>query len=225
MSDSVRIYTAARPHTEPAEPTRADRRRRGPRLRPKVTLSRADRLLRNTAVACALLLSILALGNLDLPWAKRAAEGVRQALTMRIELDESIGELTFVKELMPESALVFLNVSGAPELARPVLGEVTHPWSSAQPWLMFGCPAGTQVAAAADGTVTAVSPLSGGKTGVLVDHGDGLETTYANLDRAEVSAGDAVRKGQALGTCGDSLYFEYRANGEPVDPSEKLGLR
>ena len=217
MSESVRIYTSARP--EAAEAPRVRRRRR-----PGTAAGRADRLLRNTAVACALLLGILALGNLDLPWARKASEGIKQALTMRIQLDESIGELTFVKELMPESALVFLNVTGAPALSRPAPGEVLHPWSSAQPWLMFRSGDDGVVHAAAEGTVTAVSPLSEGRVGVLVDHGDGVETVYANLDRADVQAGDAVSRGQALGVCGGSLYFEYRTGGEPVDPTEKLGL-
>ena len=218
MSEGVHIYTSVRPEPAAAEPVRR-------RRRPGVTLSRADRLLRNTAIACALLLGILTLGNLDLPWARRASEGIQQALTMHIQLDESIGELTFVKGLMPESALVFLNVTGAPELNRPSEGEVLHPWSSAQPWLMFHCEGAGAVSAAAEGTVTAVSPLSGDKLGILIDHGGGLETVYANLDRADVAAGDSVAPGQVLGACGGSLYFEYRAGGEPVDPTEKLGLQ
>lgn len=224
MSDRVRIYTSARPQA--GEPAPENRRAARPRwLRPKAALGRADRLLRNTAIACALLLGILTLGNLDLPWAKKASEGIQQALTMRIQLDESIGELSFVKGLMPESALVFLNVTGGAELARPAEGDVLHPWSSAQPWLMFRCGEGASASAVSEGTVTAVSPLSEGRLGVLIDHGDGVESVYANLDRADVAAGDSVTRGQVLGACGDSLYFEYRAGGEPVDPSEKLGLR
>ena len=219
MAENIRIFTRVQP--EPANAAEASVP--GAR-RIRRRLSRGDRLLRNTAVACALLLGILALGNLDLPWARKASEGIEQALTMRINLDESIGELTFVRQIMPESALVFLNVSGAPELTRPASGEVIHPWSNAQPWLMFRCDADEPVLAPADGTVTAVSPLSDGRMGLLIDHGEGLETVLANLSRAEVHAGDAVQRGQALGACPDSLYLEYRANGEPIDPSEKLGL-
>ena len=219
MSENVRIYTRSQPGPEPKPEARPER----PRVRRR--LSRGERLLRNTAIACALLLGTLTLGNLDLPWAKKASEGIEQALTMRINLDESIGELTFVRQIMPESALVFLNVSGAPELTRPVAGEVSHPWSSAQPWLMFRCDGEETAVAPADGTVTAVSPLSGGKKfGLILDHGDGLETVCANLDRVDVQSGDAVRRGQALGVCAGDLYLEYRSGGEPVDPSEKLGL-
>ena len=78
---------------------------------------------------------------------------------------------------------------------------------------------------ASAGTVTAVSPMSEGRFGLLIDHGSGVETVYAHLARVDVAAGDAVERGQALGVCAGDLYFEYRENGASVDPSEKLGLK
>ena len=184
----------------------------------------ADRLLRNSAWACALLLGVLALGNVDQPWAQKASQSVEKALTMRIDLDDSIGALKFVKDIMPESAYVFMNLSGGTALARPVEGPLAHAWSNLQPWLMFNCADGAEVRASAAGTVTAVSPLSGGKYGVLVDHGEGVETLYAQMTEVTPSVGDAVIRGQALGASGDGLYFEYRKNGESVDPAAALGL-
>lgn len=183
-----------------------------------------ERLLRNSAIACAVLLGILTLGNIDQPWAKKATEGIEKALTMHIDLDDTIGELTFVKELMPESALVFLNTSGKDHLDNPVEGTLLHPWSELQPWLMFDCTQGAQVTAVEDGTVTAVSPASDGKTGVLVDHGNGLESVYAYLADAAVENGDPVVRGQTLGTADNHMYFEWRVNGESIDPSELMGL-
>lgn len=186
-------------------------------------MTRGDRLLRNSAIACALLLGILALGNLRAPWAEKASEGIERALTMHINLDDSIGELTFVRQIMPESALVFLNVSGSAAMARPCDGAVTHPWSAMQPWLAFE--SGKRPVCAADGgTVTAVSALSGNSQGVLVDHGEGRETLYANLSEVMVQSGDRVARGQQLGASEDGLYFELRQNGDSVDPAEGLGL-
>ena len=201
---------------EATEPPRRPRRR--------AALTRGDRLLRNSALAFALLLGILALGNVDEPWAKRASESVEQALTMRIDLDDNIGALEFVKNLMPESALVFMNLSGETALARPVEGPLAHAYTNLQPWLVFNCPEGAQVRAAAAGTVTAVSPLSGGRYGVLVDHGEGVETLYAQLSEAGVSPGDAVERGTALGRADGGAYFEYRKGGEAADPTGLLGL-
>ena len=192
---------------------------------PRPKLSAGDRMLRNTAVACALLLGVLALGNIRQPWAMRASETVQRALTMHIDLDSSIGRLSFVRDWMPESALVFFNLDGGAELAAPVSGELKHAYSDDQPWLLFACPEDSPVCAAADGTVTAVSELSGGSTGVLIDHGEGMETVYAYLSRASVQPGDAVSRGQALGQSAAQLYFELRQSEAAVDPTERMGLQ
>ena len=193
-----------------------------PRL-PKPRPSRTDRLLRNSAIACAVLLGVLALGNIRQPWAEKASEGIEKALSMRIDLDDSIGELTFVRQLMPESALVFLNVSGGAALTPPVDGAISHPWSNLQPWMMFDCIAGTPVCAVGPGTVTAITPLSGDRYGVLVDHGEGAESLYAQLTEVDVAAGDSVSRGQTIGK-GEGVYFEYRVGGESVDPAGEMGL-
>ena len=192
---------------------------------PRPKLSAGDRMLRNTAVACALLLGVLALGNIRQPWAMRASETVQRALTMHIDLDSSIGRLSFVRDWMPESALVFFNLDGGAELAAPVSGELKHAYSDDQPWLLFACPEDSPVCAAADGTVTAVSELSGGSTGVLIDHGEGMETVYAYLSSASVQPGDAVSRGQALGQSAAQLYFELRQSEVAVDPTERMDLQ
>lgn len=192
---------------------------------PRPKLSAGDRMLRNTAVACALLLGVLALGNIRQPWAMRASETVQRALTMHIDLDSSIGRLSFVRDWMPESALVFFNLDGGAELAAPVSGELKHAYSDDQPWLLFACPEDSPVRAAADGTVTAVSELSGGSTGVLIDHGEGMETVYAYLSSASVQPGDAVSRGQALGQSAAQLYFELRQSEAAVDPTERMDLQ
>lgn len=192
---------------------------------PRPKLSASDRMLRNTAVACALLLGVLALGNIRQPWAMRASETVQRALTMHIDLDSSIGRLSFVRDWMPESALVFFNLDGGAELAAPVSGELKHAYSDDQPWLLFACPEDSPVCAAADGTVTAVSELSGGSTGVLIDHGEGMETVYAYLSSASVQPGDAVSRGQALGQSAAQLYFELRQSEAAVDPTERMDLQ
>jgi len=240
--NALRIYTS---HTPPDCEVHGDRKwplRRGAFRKQKIRPNRRDRpdsqrhrivrakpghterLLRNSALACALLLGVLTLTNIDQPWARKASKGIEQALTMQIDLDDTIGELTFVKELMPESAVVFLNISDRNQLERPIDGSCSHPWSELQPWLMFACPADTAVCAVENGTVTAVSPLSDGLTGILVDHGGGCESVYALLASSEVKNGDTVERGQRIGTSGDNLYFEWRVNGASSDPTEAMGL-
>ena len=234
-NSALRIHATIRPGESGAASQAGNPAREGPirivtvprrkRLRkPRARLSWSDRLLRNTAIACAALLGILALGNVDAPWAKKASEQVRRALTMHIDLDESIGRLEFVREIMPESTLVFMNLNGSQPPLRPVDGALAHPWSNLQPWLMFECADGAEVRCIESGTVTAVSPMSGGLYGVLVDHGEGVETLYACLSGCDARAGEAVGKGDRLGASSDRLYFEYRASGESTDPAALLGL-
>ena len=179
---------------------------------------RSDRLLQGSAYACALLLGVLALQHTDAPWAKAASDRVAQALTMRVDLDESIGALKFVKDVMPKAALVFMNIGGENGLTTPAQGAVAHPWSRLQPWVGYTCATGDGVYAAADGTAVAVSPLSDGLYGLLIDHGGGAETLYARMAEVDVKPGDAVRRGDAIGKASETLYFEYRLDGESTDP-------
>ena len=179
----------------------------------------AERLLRNSVIACALLLAVLTLGNIRQPWAEKASQGIERALTMRIDLDRSIGGLSFVREIMPESAMVFFSVASAQEAQRPVSGDVTHPWTDAQPWLMLSCAENEAVLAVKAGTVSAVSPLSRGGYGLLIDHGGGCESVYANLAAVSVAMGDEVASGQPVAVGGgQDIYFEWRRDGEPADP-------
>jgi len=84
---------------------------------------------------------------------------------------------------------------------------------------------GTVLKASAQGTVLAVDDyFFNGKT-VFVDHGNGLITMYCHLERIDVQAGEAVRKGQRLGLSGMSgratgphLHWSVVLNGAMVDP-------
>ena len=202
----LQIHTACHPQEEQSRPLRRSR------IRFKTRLSFQERLLRNSFLACAVLLGILALGNVEQPWAKKAAEGIEKALTMKVDLDESLGQLTFVRKLMPESTQVFFNLSA------------DHPYASDQPWLMFSCAPHVPVCAIADGVITAVSPLSDGSYGVLIDHGSGLESVTACLKDVHLQVGDEVVRGGTIGTAAESIYFELRQSDAPVDPSENMGL-
>lgn len=212
----LQIHTACHPHETQARPPR--------RLRIKTRLSFQDRLLRNSFLACAVLLGIMTLGNIQQPWARKASEGVEKALTMKVNLDESLGQLSFVRKWMPESAQVFFNLSAGHEYAQPVQGDLSHSYDDLQPWLMFECSANTPVCAVAPGTVSAVSPLSDGSFGILIDHGQGLESVSACLKDVAVQTGDEVPKGGTIGSSSEKLYFELRKGDEPINPLEDMGL-
>lgn len=93
--------------------------------------------------------------------------------------------------------------------------------------------AGTEVKAAAAGTVTAVLQDAMMGTTVVVEHGGGLTSTYANLASVPtVAVGDTVGAGSVLGSVGGTaiaesalashLHFSMSLDGSTVDPLEYL---
>lgn len=91
-------------------------------------------------------------------------------------------------------------------------------------------PRGTPVLAANDGVVVLVRrrmALTGGT--VVIDHGYGLTSSYFHLGALAVREGQAVAKGQVLGSSGASglaagphLHFELRLHGRAVSPLQWL---
>ncbi len=65
---------------------------------------------------------------------------------------------------------------------------------------------------------------------VKIDHGGGLETWYAHMQRFTVKEGDRVERGQQVGTVGATgratgahIHYEVHLNGRPVDSGKYLG--
>ena len=86
---------------------------------------------------------------------------------------------------------------------------------------------------ASSGTVLSVKNDDMMGTTVVIDHGDGYQTTYANLQaKPTVEAGEAVSAGQIIGAVGTTaaaesaqgphLHFSVALNGDIVDPNEYL---
>jgi murein DD-endopeptidase MepM/ murein hydrolase activator NlpD len=88
------------------------------------------------------------------------------------------------------------------------------------------------VAAAAPGKVIAVGYATGFEgygNIVLVQVTRDVVTLYAHLSAYHVHVGQAVRRGELLGTAGCTgyctgthLHFEVRENGVPIDPRKFL---
>lgn len=81
------------------------------------------------------------------------------------------------------------------------------------------------VYAASSGTVEFAGWLGGYGNLLIVNHGGGLTTYYAHLDKFYVSKGQSVAKGDAIGKMGSTgrstgphLHFEVRKGGRPVNP-------
>lgn len=97
----------------------------------------------------------------------------------------------------------------------------------------IGAPVGTPVKSVAGGTASVVGRMSTYLLTIILDHGGGYYSVYAQLDSARVKQGDRVIAGQVIGTVGGAssdegshLYFEIRGQGGIVlDPINWLKQR
>jgi len=90
----------------------------------------------------------------------------------------------------------------------------------------FSAPVGTPIYATGDGVVETVTRSGRGLGNrILIDHGFGYKTLYACMDEISVRRGRRVKRGEKIGTVGDSglsvaphLHYEVRFHGEHVNP-------
>jgi len=96
-------------------------------------------------------------------------------------------------------------------------------------------PVGTPVKAVADGVVSAIKEDPRYGILVILDHGNGLKTIYANLaDGNMVVPNQKVKKGDVIGSIGNTavfeiaepthLHFEVLKDGKLQDPKEYLSI-
>ncbi|MCG2621037.1 M23 family metallopeptidase [Arthrobacter sp. I2-34] len=93
----------------------------------------------------------------------------------------------------------------------------------------YGVPCGTPVHAAAGGTIKSAGWVDMYGNRVVIDHGNGLETTYNHLTSIGTHQGAKVSRGDLIaesGTTGNStgchLHFEVVVGGKMVDPKSWL---
>ncbi len=89
----------------------------------------------------------------------------------------------------------------------------------------------TPVLSAAAGRVVTARRKGGYGRVVIIDHGNGLETRYAHLQKIKVKRGDLVPAGVEIATVGSSgratgphLHFEVRRKGKAIDPRRELPI-
>lgn len=90
----------------------------------------------------------------------------------------------------------------------------------------FAGPRGGKIYATGKGVVTKASyTLHGYGRVIIIDHGYGIKTRYAHLDKILVKVGDKVNRGDNIGLLGNSgrstgahLHYEVRVNNKPQNP-------
>jgi murein DD-endopeptidase MepM/ murein hydrolase activator NlpD len=89
----------------------------------------------------------------------------------------------------------------------------------------LAAPKGTAVMAAGAGVVSFVGWKGAYGRTVEIDHGEGLTTRYAHMDKYIVKSGQQVFAGTPIGAVGNTgrstgphLHFEMRIDNKPIDP-------
>ena len=100
------------------------------------------------------------------------------------------------------------------------------------PALIIGGAVNDQVISAGKGIVKSIDKTPQERTTVTVDMGNGYEAIYGQLQNVQVKTGDSVEAKTVLGYLaeptryysveGCNLYFEFRKDGQPVDPLQYL---
>jgi len=88
---------------------------------------------------------------------------------------------------------------------------------------------GTEIVATADGVVSFVGPQGNFGNLVVIDHGHGVTTRYAHLEKALLKRGEHVVRGKTIALMGNTgrstgphLHYEVRLNGVPVNPTKYI---
>lgn len=121
-------------------------------------------------------------------------------------------------------------------LSRPALGQIVQGFDwieSGNSWRLhtgvdIGLPSGSNIIAAAAGTVENIQQSEGGTYSVTVNHGDGWKSVYSNLPAILVKEGQTIIKGVIIGTSGTqgcepsipSFHFGIYHNEQAVDPQK-----
>ncbi|WP_018946039.1 peptidoglycan DD-metalloendopeptidase family protein [Thioalkalivibrio sp. AKL17] len=107
-----------------------------------------------------------------------------------------------------------------PQRRHPVTGRVAPHHGTD-----FAMPVGTPIQAPADGRVTRVEHDRYAGRFIVIEHGQGYSTRYLHLDRALVSPGDDVERGDRIALSGNTgrstgphLHYEVHVKGRPKDP-------
>ena len=119
--------------------------------------------------------------------------------------------------------------AGSGQFIWPVNGSVVSGfgmrWGRMHEGIDIAVPTGTQIRAAASGTVSIAGVEGGYGNYTCIDHGGGLSTCYAHQERILVSSGQQVAQAQIIGISdctghcfGPHVHFEVRVNGQAVDP-------
>lgn len=142
-----------------------------------------------------------------------------------------------VAEIVEEQARIkAATLDGVYFEVKPVKGNITSRYgatedirSHAHSGLDIAAPAGTDIVAAADGTVTFSGVYGGYGNLIIITHENGIQSYYGHCSKLYANVGDVVKAGDLIaavgmtGTAtGNHLHFEIRKNGSTLNPQKYI---
>lgn len=180
--------------------------------------SPGQRLSRNTAFLMLLMVCLASIHNHTLPDGRTVLTAVQNSVDP--SWDETLGKITFVDKLVPDSLAVFFAQPGEQTLSLPCDGQLVHPWSETAPYVSFQ-PETAAALAVADGEVMSISHDAAEGLCLRLRHDNGLETIYYQLSQVFCREGDIVKQGDTIATLAPdtALVMDVRRDGLPADPA------
>lgn len=178
--------------------------------------------------------------NIDKLLAQRKAEEQRRAAqeAARRKQQASQSKSKATASYQPPLKGSFAKQRG--KLVMPALGKIVGRFGAARAnasgkstqWkgLMIQAKRGSDVLACASGQVVFSDWLRGFGNIIIIDHGDGFLSIYANNESLYKEVGDKINRGDTIASVGNTggedkpgLYFELRHNGKPFNPLPWIG--
>ena len=181
---------------------------------------------------------------------RTAREQVLRRISAKVRLqNREMGRLqrneNRLSQLVEKLSRMFTASNGSPfdalrgRLAMPVKGRITNRFGQKRPdgtvlWKGWFVRAreGQEVRAIAAGRVVFSDWLRGFGNLLIIDHGKGYMSLYANNETLYKQVGDTLKGGDIVATVGNSggnedsgLYFELRHDGKPMDPAKWVATR
>ena len=130
----------------------------------------------------------------------------------------SLGDIKFIWPCPASSRIT----SGFGGRSSPTEGASTN-----HKGIDIGASTGSNILAAASGTVTISTYSASAGNYVMISHGGGVSTVYMHCSSRLVSVGDKVNQGDVIAKVGSTgystgphLHFEIRSGGSYVNPSK-----
>jgi murein DD-endopeptidase MepM/ murein hydrolase activator NlpD len=157
-------------------------------------------------------------------------DAIRKRVYVQSKSFDELISLAVKKEDMLKSIPAIMPISNK-DLTRVAsgFGLRIHPYYKIVKFhagMDFTAPMGTDIYVTGNGTVAdVISSQRGLGNHIIINHGFGITSIYAHLDKANVRKGQKVQRGDVIGFVGNTgmslaphLHYEIKLNGQNVDP-------